>query len=203
MEPQVTALLFLLFLHRLCVLARAKDGDEEAISELFAPYDTTLALDEKGHELGRQEAGNPFRAPATNKLYGLALKNLYNGNTPKAEQSILRQYAMDAVVGGLTQAWKSIKSFKGNSKFETWLTRIVINEAEQILRHETADKRDRSKIISLDAQITDDPKQVICGYNILEDADIAGTAQPNGMSNKRFSKIARAGRIQTSCVEGR
>ena len=42
--------------------------------------------------------------------------------------------AEDAVQDGLLSALKNLNSFKGRSKFSTWLTRIVINSALMHLR---------------------------------------------------------------------
>ena len=52
------------------------------------------------------------------QLYNQALRVL--GNTEDAE---------DALQEGLLSALRNLRSFKGHSKFSTWLTRIVINAA--------------------------------------------------------------------------
>jgi RNA polymerase sigma-70 factor (ECF subfamily) len=51
--------------------------------------------------------------------------------------------AEDACQESLIKAFAHIQSFKGNSKFSTWLTRIAINEALMIVRKGRAEARHR------------------------------------------------------------
>lgn len=46
--------------------------------------------------------------------------------------------AEEAVQESFVKAFKHLKSFKGNSKFQTWLGRIVINESIKRLKQKTA-----------------------------------------------------------------
>jgi RNA polymerase sigma factor (sigma-70 family) len=45
-----------------------------------------------------------------------------------------RDAAQDALQEALTRAWLNIARFEGRSRFCTWLTRIAINEAHNLLR---------------------------------------------------------------------
>ena len=72
---------------------------------------------------GDSDAGSKLFASYTPRLYRVALRVL--GTHEDAE---------DAVQKGLLAAWRNLKTFEGRSRFSTWLTRIVVNEALQEMR---------------------------------------------------------------------
>jgi RNA polymerase sigma-70 factor, ECF subfamily len=78
--------------------------------------------------------------------------------------------AEDAVQESFIKAYKHLKSFKGNSKFQTWLGRIVINESlkrskqkvvEKIALTEISEQEIASIYESADKLVQDDQKRII------------------------------------------
>lgn len=57
----------------------------------------------------------------------------------------------------MTQAWLNLKDFNENSKFQTWITRIAINEWKMYIREETSIGRQRDKELSLNEILDENP----------------------------------------------
>jgi RNA polymerase sigma-70 factor (ECF subfamily) len=99
-------------------------GEEETL-ELETNRKASQYLD----SLPQQAIDNDRRA--LDELFARYRRQLYNralrvmGNAEEAE---------DALQDGLLSAFRNLRSFKGHSKFSTWLTRIVINAALMRLR---------------------------------------------------------------------
>ena len=66
-----------------------------------------------------------------------------------------KEDAEDAVQNSLCNAFVNLRSFKGQSAFSTWLTRIVINSALMIRRRRTAHVQ-----TSLDEMMDDQPERL-------------------------------------------
>ena len=69
-----------------------------------------------------------------------AITTRYNRRLFRMARSILRDdgEAEDAVQSAYLRAFGSLQDFRGQSEFGTWLTRILINEALQLLRRRRA-----------------------------------------------------------------
>jgi RNA polymerase sigma-70 factor (ECF subfamily) len=72
-------------------------------------------------------------------------------------RSIARSYTSyfeyeDLMQDICVQLWRSFKSFKGQSKIETWLFRVAINTAITYQRKEIKDRKGKEKISSLNQQ---------------------------------------------------
>jgi RNA polymerase sigma-70 factor (ECF subfamily) len=87
---------------------------------------TQSAPGAKASEEGLIHAGQHGDAHALNALFRRHQRTLFHsalgimGNPQDAE---------DALQDGLLSAFRNLKSFKGNSQFSTWITRVVINAA--------------------------------------------------------------------------
>jgi RNA polymerase sigma-70 factor (ECF subfamily) len=64
------------------------------------------------------------------------LMRRYNRRLYRTARAILRDDAAaeDAVQEGYVAAWRHIAAFRGDAQIATWLTRIVVNQALQVLR---------------------------------------------------------------------
>jgi RNA polymerase sigma-70 factor, ECF subfamily len=74
----------------------------------------------------------------------IAFERLYERHRVKVFHTILRvvrqrEDAEDAVQRCFQQAFTNLHSFRGDSRFSTWVTRIAINEALTLLRQRRAD----------------------------------------------------------------
>lgn len=67
-----------------------------------------------------------------------------------------REDAEEAVQDGLLSAYRNLKSFRGQSLFSTWLTKIVINAARMVRRKNTGHPE-----VSLDEILDTDPRPKI------------------------------------------
>ena len=92
---------------------------------------------------GDRKAFESLITDCSGKSYGLALKMLKN-----------QQDAEDAVQDAFLKAWRGIPAFKGNSRFDSWLYRIVYNTCLDTLRGKT-----RRTIYSLTTQEEDGEEQ--------------------------------------------
>jgi len=112
-------------------------------------YDT-VALCEEGSEwavvqraiAGSASAQEQLFAHHTDRLYRIAFSVLRN-----------KEEAEDALQDGLCRAYTSLRCFRGQSAFSTWLTRIVINSALMIRR-----RRDVRPEASLDELLDNRPQ---------------------------------------------
>ena len=89
---------------------------------------------------------------------------LFSGHAPALYRTAIRllgshEDAEDAVQNCLLAAWRNLKRFEGRSKFSTWLTRIVVNEALQEIR------RNRARTLtSLEGEFTDYNSEPLANY---------------------------------------
>lgn len=97
---------------------------EAGLTAAAAPMVDGLAVDEpEDLTLARQAAAGDARAferlyrMHVDRIYGLCCR-LCNGDTARAEQSV-----QDAFV----RAWEKLGSFRGESRFGTWLHRLTVN----------------------------------------------------------------------------
>lgn len=91
---------------------------------------------------------------AFDKLIDPYLKPLYNiCLSMLSSQEDAEDAAQDAVI----KAYKSLGSFRGGSKFSTWLYRIAINSVKDLLK-----KKQRAEVLSLEEQVE------LSGDSILE-----------------------------------
>lgn len=65
-----------------------------------------------------------------------------------------REQAEDFLQEGFVKAYSNIHSFKGTSSLQTWITRVVINNAINELR-----KTNKIKFSDIDEKITDTPEE--------------------------------------------
>jgi len=75
-----------------------------------------------------------------------AFGELYERHRSKIYQTVLRilrnkQDAEDAAQRSFQRAFTNLASFRGNSTFSTWLTRVAINEALMVLRQRRTNPR--------------------------------------------------------------
>lgn len=61
--------------------------------------------------------------------------------------------AEDMVAQTFFKAWRARKSFRGDSKFSTWLTRIAVNECLMYIRHDKAYGKGAATVVSLDVPL--------------------------------------------------
>lgn len=73
----------------------------------------------------------------------------------------------------MTQAWLNLKNFNEKSKFQTWITRIAINEWKMYIREETSVGRQRDKELSLNEILDENPSDGKFGQR---DINLAGIA---------------------------
>ena len=59
--------------------------------------------------------------------------------------------ALDAAQEAFVKAWKALPQFKGDARFSTWITRIVINQCRNELRRRRTVKH--TQPLSLDARV--------------------------------------------------
>jgi RNA polymerase sigma-70 factor (ECF subfamily) len=89
---------------------------------------------------------------------------LFTGYAPALYRAALRvlgthEDAEDAVQNGFLAAWRKLKRFEGRSRFSTWLTRIVVNEALQEIR-----RNRRRAIVSLEGEFNDHNAEPLANY---------------------------------------
>src|SRR6516162_1917316 len=102
---------------------------QEASEEETLELETNLEASQQVDSLLQQAINNDHEA--LGELFTRHRRQLYNralrvmGNAEDAE---------DALQDELLSAFRNLRSFKGHSKFSTWLTRIVINAALMRLR---------------------------------------------------------------------
>jgi sigma-70-like protein len=82
-------------------------------------------------------AAQLVRTPACHALGGYLLLFFFQ-SCLDGGQRFLKRGSQDAVQNSLCNAFINLRSFKGQSAFSTWLTRIVINSALMIRRRRTA-----------------------------------------------------------------
>ena len=116
--------------------------------------------------------------------------------------SILRSHAdaEDAVSEALLKAWKHAPGLRSDAYFETWLTRIVINECRTLLRRGRA----RASCELKDVYAAEEPPDV--GLRMLIDALPEKYRLPLVMRcalDMSYDEIARALRIPRGVVKWR
>ena len=114
----------------------------------------------------------------TRRLYRTAFRVLRN-----------KEDAEDAVQEGLCSAYAKLRSFRGQSAFSTWLTRIVINSALMIRRRKTV----RTEV-SLDEILENQPGRVVPG-TVDQQPDpekICSVTQLNGLLKGEIQKLPAA-----------
>lgn len=116
--------------------------------------------------------------------------------------SILRSHAdaEDAVSEALLKAWKHALGLRSDAYFETWLTRIVINECRTLLRRGRA----RASCELKDVYAAEEPPDV--GLRMLIDALPEKYRLPLVMRcalDMSYDEIARALRIPRGAVKWR
>jgi RNA polymerase sigma-70 factor, ECF subfamily len=99
-------------------------------------------------------AAQLVRTPACHALGGYLLLFFFQSCLDRG-QRFLKRGSQDAVQNSLCNAFINLRSFKGQSAFSTWLTRIVINSALMIRRRRTAHVQ-----TSLDEMMDDQPEQL-------------------------------------------
>lgn len=104
-----------------------------------------------------------------------AFRALYDNHHGRVFITVKRMLSDDDVSQwvanmALTQVWRHLSSFKENSKFSTWITRIAINEARMYLRSQ----RRRQHEISLDLVLSgDEPQKHKGGWSQQTSAETA------------------------------
>ena len=96
--------------------------------------------------------------------------------------SILKdtQDAEDEVQNSYLSAWRSIERFKGESRFSTWMTRIVTNQCLMRLR-----SLRRSKLVYMDDERVGQDQQPL-----MQLAD-PGQSQESNLGSKELSQVVR------------
>ena len=106
-------------------------------------YDSPIELDLVHRaKLGDEAAFRELYEHHHNRVYVTVKRMLSDDDTSQWVANV-----------ALAKVWKALPSFKENSKFSTWVTRIAINEARMHLRSEKRHQRD----ISLDTWLADGP----------------------------------------------
>ena len=88
------------------------------------------------------------------------LMRRYNRMLYRTARSIMREdaEAEDVLQDAYLLAYRSLKSFRGDAKLSTWLTRIVVNEAVARLRKTNR----RAQVISLDGDVEQNGEPLMC-----------------------------------------
>ena len=108
---------------------KPETNDREAIAPPTAPREGIRdeAAFVRLARAGDQSAFTRLIGPYIRETYHVALKITHN-----------REDAEDVSQQALLNAYMHLDQFQGNSRFSTWLTRIVINEALEIGRRYSA-----------------------------------------------------------------
>ena len=141
----------------------------------FASEDWVLVQQAIG---GDQVSLDKLFTAHTSKLYRTAFRVLRN-----------KEDAEDAVQDGLCSAYTKLRSFRAQSAFSTWLTRIVINSALMIRRRKTG----RTEA-SLDEILENQPGRVVPGTvdPQPDPEEICSVAQLNELLEEAIQKLPAA-----------
>lgn len=117
-------------------------------------------------------AGLVARARAGDTAAFESLYRRYAGRVHAVCRRILadRGAAEECTQDAFVRAWGALEQFRGDSRFDTWLTRIAINVALQRLKHE----RRHLRLVQAD------------GMDMLENQPASGTAPESGMDLERL-----------------
>ena len=120
------------------------------------------------------------------------LMRRYNQLLFRTARSILKsdEETQDAVQEAYLNAWRSLASFRSDSKLSTWLVRIVINEALGRVR-----KRSGSNVVSLDivagGQLPEPEDAMEADYDEQPDR-VAGRAEIRRLMEARIDALPEA-----------
>jgi RNA polymerase sigma-70 factor (ECF subfamily) len=124
----------------------------------------------------------------------VSLDKLFTAHTTKLYRTAFRvlrnkEDAEDAVQDGLCSAYTKLRSFRAQSAFSTWLTRIVINSALMIRRRKTG----RTEV-SLDEILENQPGRVVPGTVDLQPdpEEICSVTQLNELLKEAIQKLPAA-----------
>jgi RNA polymerase sigma-70 factor, ECF subfamily len=118
-----------------------------------------------------------------------AIMRRHNRLLFRTGRSILRSDAEteDALQESYLRAWRSLASFRADSKLSTWLVRIVINEALGRLRRPSA------QVIPMNATLDDDNDAEPIEQSVADDAD----RQPEQLAMRADVRRLMQARIDT------